>query len=366
MTAHETFKLLKTKKVSIIGVPFNGGQPQEGVEKGPLRLVESGLAAQLEELGWETEYEGNEHIEKLRPESDPVVNNLRQPKFVSAVTRTVAGQILERAKQGNFVLTLGGDHSVGIATVSGVLGAYPNACLIWVDAHAVSEKKRNGWEKDLSDKVMQDINTPEATESGNVHGCPLSFLTGLSTDHPDFQWVKPLLDAKKLGYIGLRDIDAYEKKIIKELGIPAYSMHHVDKWGIGQVVEKVLDQVNPNRDCPIHLSFDVDALDPTVAPSTVSFVSCIYILNRNDMYLTNQLIQGTPVRGGLTFREGHYICEALAETGLLVAADIMEVNPALEDENAVFKTVQVGCSLARCCLGEALLQTIPIRYLLLL
>ncbi|CDS12332.1 hypothetical protein LRAMOSA04527 [Lichtheimia ramosa] len=313
MTAHETFKLLKTKKVSIIGVPFNGGQPQEGVEKGPLRLVESGLAAQLEELGWETEYEGNEHIEKLRPESDPVVNNLRQPKFVSAVTRTVAGQILERAKQGNFVLTLGGDHSVGIATVSGVLGAYPNACLIWVDAHA-------------------DINTPEATESGNVHGCPLSFLTGLSTDHPDFQWVKPLLDAKKLGYIGLRDIDAYEKKIIKELGIPAYSMHHVDKWGIGQVVEKVLDQVNPNRDCPIHLSFDVDALDPTVAPST-----------------------GTPVRGGLTFREGHYICEALAETGLLVAADIMEVNPALEDENAVFKTVQVGCSLARCCLGEALL-----------
>lgn len=84
------------------------------------------------------------------------------------------------------------------------------------------------------------------------------------------------------------------------------------------------------------------------------------------MYLTNQLIQGTPVRGGLTFREGHYICEALAETGLLVAADIMEVNPALEDENAVFKTVQVGCSLARCCLGEALLQTIPIRYLLLL
>lgn len=142
MTAHETFKLLKTKKVSIIGVPFNGGQPQEGVEKGPLRLVESGLAAQLEELGWETEYEGNDHIEKLRPESDPVVNNLRQPKFVSAVTRTVAGQILERAKQGNFVLTLGGDHSVGIATVSGVLGAYPNACLIWVDAHAVSEKKK--------------------------------------------------------------------------------------------------------------------------------------------------------------------------------------------------------------------------------
>ncbi|CAO3689047.1 unnamed protein product [Umbelopsis ramanniana] len=109
-------------------------------------------------------------------------------------------------------------------------------------------------------------------------------------------------------------------------------MHHVDKYGIGKVVEMALDHVNPNRDRPIHLSFDVDALDPSVAPST-----------------------GTPVRGGLTFREGHYICEALAETGLLVAADIMEVNPALEDEQAVFQTVQVGCSLTRCCLGETLL-----------
>ncbi|KAG0174008.1 Arginase, catabolizes arginine to ornithine and urea [Apophysomyces sp. BC1034] len=306
-------KFLTSKTVAIVGVPFNGGQPRGGVEEGPLRLVEFGLANQLEELGWKVEHEANENITELRPASDPDVLKLKQPKYVSAVTQVISKQIYERASQRKFVLTLGGDHSAGLATVSGVFGAYPDACLIWVDAHA-------------------DINTPATTDSGNIHGCPLSFLTGIAGDHPDFLWVKPLLKANRLAYIGLRDIDDAEKKIIKDLNITAFSMHHVDKYGIGKVVEMTLDSVNPNRDLPIHLSFDVDALDPSVAPST-----------------------GTPVRGGLTFREGHYICEALAETGLLVAADIMEVNPALEDDRAVFQTVQVGCSLARCCLGEVLL-----------
>ncbi|SAM00806.1 hypothetical protein [Absidia glauca] len=306
-------KFLTSKTVSIVGAPFSGGQPQGGVEKGPIRLVESGLANQLEEMGYHVEYEANSDLESLKPAQDPVVQNLKNPKFVSAVTHRLAGQIEERAKQNKFVLTLGGDHSVALATVSGVFAAYPNACLIWVDAHA-------------------DINTPEGTESGNIHGCPLSFLTGLSQDHPDFAWVKPVLQTGRLAYIGLRDVDDNEKKILRDNNIKALSMHHVDKYGIGKCVDICLDHINPNRDLPIHLSFDVDALDPTVAPST-----------------------GTPVRGGLTFREGHYICEALAETGLLVAADIMEVNPALESPESVFNTVQVGCSLARCCLGESLL-----------
>ena len=178
--------------------------------------------------------------------------------------------------------------------------AYPEACLIWIDAHA-------------------DINSISTTQSGNLHGMPVSFLLGLNSDaeirslhvpepgkaeeDAPFAWVTPKLKADRLVYIGLRDIDAGERKILKENGIMCFSMHHVDRYGIGKVVEMALDKVNPNRDRPIHLSFDVDALDPTVAPST-----------------------GTPVRGGLTFREGHYICEAIAETGLLVALDIMVGN----------------------------------------
>lgn len=129
---------------------------------------------------------------------------------------------------------------------------------------------------------------------------PVSFLLGLGAKFDEFAWVKPALKANRLVYIGLRDIDAGEKKILKDNKIRAFSMHEVDKYGIGKVVEMALDHVNPARDLPIHLSFDVDALDPSVAPST-----------------------GTPVRGGLTFREGHYICEAIWETGLLVALDLM-------------------------------------------
>ncbi|RUP50077.1 hypothetical protein BC936DRAFT_140429, partial [Jimgerdemannia flammicorona] len=177
-----------------------------------------------------------------------------------------------------------------------------------------------------------DINTPKTTTSGNIHGCPVSFLLGIAGKVPEFEWVPHCLRPDRIVYIGLRDVDEGEKRILRENGIKAFSMSHVDRYGIGQVVEMALDHVNPKRDRPIHLSFDVDALDPSVAPST-----------------------GTPVRGGLTFREGHYICEAMSETGLLVGVDIMEVNPALEDEVSVYQTVTIGCSLARCSLGEGML-----------
>lgn len=182
----------------------------------------------------------------------------------------------------------------------------------------------------------QDINTPLTTESGNLHGCPVSFLLGLpgtsKAEIPEFGWLEPCLKPDRLVYIGLRDIDKGERRILKEHNIKAFSMYHVDKYGIGKVVEMALDHVNPNRDRPIHLSFDVDALDPTVAPST-----------------------GTAVRGGLTFREGHYICEAIAETELLVSLDIMEINPSLGHAGSVQQTVDVGRSLARAALGETLL-----------
>jgi len=157
-------------------------------------------------------------------------------------------------------------------------------------------------------------------------------LLGIGQKVPEFAWLQPLLKSNRLVYIGLRDVDHGEKRILRENGIKAFSMHEVDRYGIGKVVEMALDHVNPERDLPIHLSFDVDALDPSVAPST-----------------------GTPVRGGLTFREGHYICEAVYETGCLVALDLMEVNPSLADAPAVEQTVAVGCSLVRSALGETLL-----------
>lgn len=184
---------------------------------------------------------------------------------------------------------------------------------------------------------MQDINGVDDTESGNLHGCPLSWAVGVSRIVEGFEWIskaqQPRLHPSRLVYIGLRDVDDAEKRILKEHNIKAFSMHHVDKYGIGKVVEMALDHVNPDRNRPIHLSYDVDALDPSVVPAT-----------------------GTPVRGGLTFREGHYICEALYETGLVVAMDCVEVNPDLSTKKEDLDlTIRTGMSLIRAAFGESLL-----------
>ncbi|KIM60652.1 hypothetical protein SCLCIDRAFT_1216715 [Scleroderma citrinum Foug A] len=301
------------KTIAIVGCPFSGGQPKHGVDKGPIHLVEAGLITQLEELGWHVLFDGHHQFEEISTASDPPIGILKNPRLVSHVCECVANVAGEHVRNGHLPVTLGGDHSLAMGTISGTLNSYPDACVVWVDAHA-------------------DINTIDTTTSGNIHGMPVSFLLGLGPRIPEFSWVKPLLKPERLVYIGLRDLDAGEKKILKDNNIRAFSMHHVDKYGIGRVVEMALDHVNPNRDLPIHLSFDVDALDPSVAPST-----------------------GTPVRGGLSFREGHYICEAIHETGLLVALDLMEVNPSLADAESVRQTVAVGCSLVRSALGESLL-----------
>lgn len=305
--------ITEPKTLAIVGCPFSGGQPKPGVDKGPIHLIEAGLVQQLEGLGWRVNFDGHHQFEDIQPEDDPPIGILKNPRFVSQVCQAVANSVGGHAAKGELPVTLGGDHSLAMGTISGTLSHHPNACVVWVDAHA-------------------DINTIESTETGNIHGMPLSFLLGLGSSVSEYAWVKPILKTNSLVYIGLRDVDAGEKAILRENKIKAFSMHEVDKYGIGKVVEMALDHVNPNRDRPIHLSFDVDALDPTVAPST-----------------------GTPVRGGLTFREGHYICEAIYETGLLAALDLMEVNPSLADASAVEQTVAVGCSLLRAALGETLL-----------
>jgi len=306
--------LASPRTAAIVGCPFSGGQPKPGVDQGPIHLVNAGLVDQLKGLGWNVKFDGHHQFEEVSAASDPPIGILKNPRLVSRVSQAVAEVVGAHARQGQFPVTIGGDHSLAMGTISGTLSHYPEACVVWVDAHA-------------------DLNSIETTESGNIHGMPMSFLLGINETHiPEYDWIKPVLTPDRLVYIGLRDVDAGEKILLKKYNIKAFSMHEVDKYGIGKVVEMALDHVNPKRDKPIHLSFDVDALDPSVAPST-----------------------GTPVRGGLTFREGHYICEAIHEIGLLVALDIMEVNPSLADAAAVTQTVAVGCSLVRAALGETLL-----------
>ncbi|KAF8226791.1 arginase [Tricholoma matsutake] len=302
------------RTTAIVGCPFSGGQTRPGVDEGPIRMVEAGLINQLEGLGWKVKFDGHHQFEDIKAADDPPIGILKNPRLVSRVTKSVARVVGDHIAKRELPVTLGGDHSLALGTISGTLSVHPETCVVWIDAHA-------------------DINTAESTVSGNIHGMPVSFLLGIGRKIPEFSWVKSLLKTQRLVYIGLRDVDMGEKQILRENNIKAFSMHDVDKHGIGKVVEMALDHVNPNRDLPIHLSFDVDALDPSVAPST-----------------------GTPVRGGLSFREGHYICEAISETGLLVALDLMEVNPSLADYDSVQQTVAVGCSLVRSALGLSQLQ----------
>ncbi|KAK5654236.1 hypothetical protein OQA88_7411 [Cercophora sp. LCS_1] len=311
-------------ELGVVAVGFSGGQCKPGVDAAPSALIESGLLTQLRsELGYTLHGDDTVHLyTDLVPASDPPHRGMKNPRAVSAVTKRIADQVYSHAREGRLVLTLGGDHSIAIGTIGGTAKAIRerlgrDIAVIWVDAHA-------------------DINTPETSGSGNIHGMPVSFLTGLAKeDNEDvFGWLRDenLISVKKLVYIGLRDVDAGEKRILRENGIKAFSMFDIDRHGIGRVMEMALGHIG--SDTPIHLSFDVDALDPMWAPST-----------------------GTPVRGGLTLREGDYICECVHETGSLVAVDLVEVNPSLAPANDIgaHETVRAGCSLVRCALGESLL-----------
>lgn len=286
-------RYLQTRTAALIGFPFSGGQHRGGVELGPDALMKVELPRQLEELGWKVNIDQSLKWDEVATilKSDADIGAMKNPRSVSKASEILADAIETRAKAGELPVTLGGDHSLGIGSMVGINRVYPDVGTIWVDAHA-------------------DINTASTTPSGNLHGCPVAFALGLDGSYvePFKSWLPnpPIADPKRLVYIGLRDIDAGERKILKQQNIKVFTMHHIDKYGIGKVVEMALDHLNDGtsrRTRPIHLSFDVDALDPSVAPST-----------------------GTPVRGGLTFREGHYICEALHETGSIVALDCTYTN----------------------------------------
>lgn len=308
--------------LGVILVGFSGGQCKPGVDAAPTALVEAGLLGQLrDELGYTLYGDAEVHnFNEMKPAVDEPYRGMKNPRAVSAVTESLAHQVYAQAKEGRMVLTLGGDHSVAIGTIAGTARAIRERyigrelAVIWVDAHA-------------------DINTPETSGSGNVHGMPVAFATGLAkSDRKDiFGWIQKdqTISVAKLVYIGLRDVDRGEKKILRDNGIRAFSMHDIDRHGIGRVMEMALAHIG--TDTPIHLSFDVDALDPMWAPST-----------------------GTPVRGGLTLREGDYIAECVHETGQLIAMDLVEVNPNLEVAGAS-ETVRAGVSLVRCALGDTLL-----------
>ncbi|KAL7889221.1 hypothetical protein AOLI_G00014790 [Acnodon oligacanthus] len=304
----------RAHSVAVLGAPFSKGQKRRGVEFGPKAVRDAGLVERLASLEFPVHDFGDLSFQHL--ENDDHFMHVPLPRTVGRASQQVSGAVSRAVGAGHTSVMLGGDHSLAIGSVEGHAQQCPDLCLIWVDAHA-------------------DINTPLTSPSGNLHGQSVAFmlkeLQDKMPDVPGFSWMKPFLSARDLVYIGLRDVDPGEHIILKNLGIQYFSMRDIDRLGIQRVMEVTLDHLLARKQRPIHLSFDIDAFDPALAPAT-----------------------GTPVNGGLTYREGIYITEEIHNTGLLSAMDLVEVNPMLGGGP---EAVEATASLAVDVIASALGQT---------
>ncbi|XP_054652992.1 arginase-2, mitochondrial [Dunckerocampus dactyliophorus] len=303
----------RAQSVAVLGAPFSRGQKRRGVEHGPKVIRDAGLIERLSGLDYAVHDFGD--LAFHHPETDEPYMNVKFPRTVGAASKKLSGAVSRAVGSGHTLVVLGGDHSLAVGSVGGHVQQCPDLCLVWIDAHA-------------------DINTPVTSPSGNLHGQPVAFmlkeLRDKMPDIPGFSWVKPFLSCRDLVYIGLRDVDPGEYHIMKNLGIQYFTMRDIDRLGIQRVTEVALDHVLARKQRPIHLSFDIDAFDPSLAPAT-----------------------GTRVNGGLTYREGIYITEEIHNTGLLSVMDLVEVNPVLgPNREAVEATASLAVDVIASSLGQ--------------
>ncbi|WP_251555523.1 arginase [Neobacillus muris] len=296
-------------KLSIIGMPMDLGQMRRGVDMGPSAIRYAGINEKLKPLFSELADLGDIPIGRPEVEIDQE-SNLRNLHLVAEKNELLAQKVDEVVQSGAFPLVLGGDHSIAIGTLAGVAKHYQNLGVIWYDAHG-------------------DLNTAETSPSGNIHGMPLaaslgwghSLLTGIGGYSPK---VKP----ENVVIIGARALDDGEKKLMKEKGMKVYTMHEIDRLGMTKVMEETIAYLKDRTD-GVHLSLDLDGLDPREAPGV-----------------------GTPVMGGLSYRESHLAMEMLEEAKIITSAEFVEVNPILDERN---KTASIAVGLMGSLFGEKLL-----------
>ncbi len=291
-------------KISILGAPLDFGAGRRGVDMGPSAIRVANLDSRLRALGHEVTDLGN--IDAPQQESVPAGEpNAKYLGPISKTCRRLAAAVAKIVASGSFPLILGGDHSIAAGTVSG-LRKKRRPGVIWVDAHG-------------------DINTPETTPSGNVHGMPLAALLGRE---PKALLTGPKLNPANVALVGLRDLDPGERDHIRQWGVHAYTMRDVDERGLRYIMEEAI-RIASNGTDGFHLSFDLDSIDPAVAPGV-----------------------GTPVEGGLSYREAHLIMEMAHDSGRLTSLELVEVNPVLDISN---RTANLAVELALSALGKKIL-----------
>jgi arginase len=299
--------------IHVLGVPMDLGSGRRGVDMGPSAIRIAGMGARLTELGHKVVDEGDiviKNIEELK------VGNERArylPEIARAAT-ALARKVERIMGLKHFPLVLGGDHSIAVGTVSGIAafahGQGMKLGLLWIDAHG-------------------DINTPESSPSGNIHGMPLAALLGFGA--PELTSVggpTPKVDPGNVALVGIRSLDAGEKKRLKETGVQVHTMSDIDRHGVPSVMKKALAQVTAGTDF-VHVSLDLDAVDPSVTPGV-----------------------GTPVKGGLDYREAHLIMEVIADAAVMTSLEVVEVNPILDEGNA---SAEFAVELVQSAFGKKIL-----------
>lgn len=301
---------MEPKQIDIIGVPLDLGAGRRGVDMGPSAMRYAGLRSGLEELGHHVRDRGN-LVVPLAETCPPVAPGepLRYLTPIAAVCAELADLVAEVIAEQRLPLILGGDHSISIGSVSGVARDQAPG-LLWIDAHA-------------------DFNDPATTPSGNIHGMPLAALTGRG--HPRLTGLAgrcPAVAPDSVALLAIRDLDRGEREALRSSGIQCFTMHDIDRLGMNAVMERALVRVDA-RSNGFHVSFDLDAVDPREAPGV-----------------------GTPVLGGLSFREAHLAMELIAQHGGLRSLDLVEVNPILDERN---HTARLAVQLALSALGKRIL-----------
>ena len=297
--------------ISIIGVPMDHGQNRRGVDMGPSAIRYAGVVDRIEELGHSVTDEGDIQIGHADGSVD-TSTNLRNLKVITEATEALGDKVFEVAEAGNFPLVLGGDHSIAIGTLSGISERHENLGVIWYDAHA-------------------DMNTSNTSPSGNIHGMPLAASFGHGHEKlTNIRGYSPKVKPENIVIIGARSVDPGERQLIKDHGIRVYSMHEIDKMGMNAVIEDSIRYLKEERKTDaVHLSLDLDGIDPIYTPGV-----------------------GTPVPGGISYRESHLAMEMLYDADIITSAEFVEVNPILDEKN---RTADVAVALIGSLFGEKLL-----------
>ncbi len=300
-------------KIRILGIPLDLGQARRGVDMGPSAVRAAGLNSVLKGLGHQVEDAGNMHV-RIAEEQHFGDRRAKYLAEIAETCREAAGRVFQTVQDGWFPLSLGGDHSIAVGTQAGVSKLYHDrnqsiGC-IWIDAHA-------------------DMNTPETSPSGNIHGMPLAASLGFGPEALTniFEYA-PKLQAGNCALIGLRDLDSHERRLVKDSGVHVFTMRNIDEHGLRAVMEKSI-AVASNATAGFVVSLDMDVVDPHEAPGV-----------------------GTPVRGGITFREAHLIMEMISDSRKMLALEVVEVNPIIDVLN---RTAILAVGLMASALGKKIL-----------